>query len=67
VYDALAQYSRGKWEPGVRYLGIREGALDYAVDTHNRSLVTREVIEQVEDAKDRILRGQITVPVYSKY
>lgn len=67
VYDVLTNSFSGKWEPGIKYLGIKEGALDYAVDIHNKDLITKAAIDKVEDAKDRIVRGLITVEVFSPY
>ncbi len=67
VYDTLTNSFSGRWEPGIKYLGIRENALDYAVDIHNKDLITKEVIDNVEDAKDHIVRGLIPVEVYSPY
>ncbi len=67
VYDVLANSFSGKWEPGIKYLGIKDNALDYAVDIHNKDLITKQAIDKVEEAKDRIVRGMITVEVFSPY
>jgi basic membrane protein A len=64
VYETLTNGFSGRWEPGIKYLGIRENALDYAVDIHNKNLVNKKVIDKVEDAKDRIIRGLIVVETY---
>lgn len=61
VYDTLVDAFSGRWEPGIKYLGVSENALDYAVDRNNKDLVSRAVIDKVEDAKDRIIRGLIKV------
>ena len=65
VYDALKLSRDGKWNPGIKYLGIKEGALDYAVDENNRKLISSDLIEQVATAKERIISGQITIESYS--
>lgn len=67
VYESLVNAYSGRWEPGIKYLGIRENALDYAVDVHNKDLITKEVIDKVEDAKDRIIRGLIKIEEYEPY
>lgn len=64
VYETLTNGFSGRWEPGIKYLGIRENALDYAVDVNNKNLITKAVIDKVEDAKDRIIRGLIVVETY---
>lgn len=65
VYDALRASHDGKWNPGIKYLGIKEGALDYAVDEHNKHLISEQLIEYVATAKERIINGTITVDSYS--
>ncbi len=65
VYDTLKTSHEGKWNPGIKYLGIKEGALDYAVDNNNRTLISEALIEKVATAKDRIISGLIDVEMYS--
>lgn len=65
VYDSLKKSYQNSWSPGIKYLGIREGALDYAVDEHNRSLIPEKLIEEVATAKEKIINGSITVEMYS--
>lgn len=65
VYDTLKTSAEGKWSPGIKYLGIREGALDYAVDTNNRKLISEKLIDDVAMAKERIINGIINVEMYS--
>jgi len=65
VYDALKTSHSGKWSPGIKYLGIKEGALDYAVDQNNRNLISEALIEYVANAKERIMNGMIEVESYS--
>jgi len=65
VYDALKTSREGKWSPGIKYLGIKEGALDYAVDQNNKTLISEQLIEEVATAKERIINGTITVEAYS--
>lgn len=65
VYDTLKTSHEGKWSPGIKYLGIREGALDYAVDNNNRKLISESLIEEVAMAKERIMNGIITVEMYT--
>ncbi len=65
VYDALKRSRDGSWAPGIKYLGIKEGALDYAVDENNSTLLSEKLIEEVANAKDRIINGLISVNSYS--
>lgn len=65
VYDALKTSHARKWSPGIKYLGIKEGALDYAVDQNNKDLISEQLIEEVATAKERIINGTIDVEMYS--
>lgn len=64
VYDALKTNKEGQWEPGLKYLGVKDNMLDFTVDRFNKDLISKETIERVEDAKELILRGQIDVQPY---
>ena len=65
VYETLKNSHDAVWSAGIKYLGIKEGALDYAVDQNNRALMSEQLIEQVATAKDRIIEGKITVDSYT--
>lgn len=65
VYDALKNSYDGQWNPGIKYVGIKEGALDYAVDQNNKGLISEAMIEEIALAKERIINGMITVEPYS--
>ncbi len=65
VYDTIKRSRDGSWNPGIKYLGIKEGALDYAVDQNNSSLISEKLIEEVATAKERIINGLIVVDTYS--
>ena len=65
TYDSLKRSHDGTWSPGIKYLGIKEGALDYAVDQNNSSLISEKLIEEVSNAKERIINGIITVDAYT--
>ncbi len=65
VYNALKTSYEGKWSPGIKYLGLKENALDYSVDEYNRHLMNEALIDKVSTAKERIVSGLITVEIYS--
>jgi basic membrane protein A len=47
--------------PGISVLGLKEGGVDYAMDTNNAKLVTPEMKKKVEAAKADIISGKIKV------
>ena len=52
----------GNFMAGVRYFGIADGGVSYAVDEHNQSLLSDDIIATVESLKAKIIAGEIVVP-----
>ena len=67
VYEAFSQGTDGDGEfsTGVQILGLEEDGVGYAVDQHNADLISDAEIEQLEQAKDAIISGEIEVHDYS--
>lgn len=64
VYDTWKSGMQGQWKPGVRTLGLRERALDWAIDQHNRALIPVEMERRINAARDEIVAGRIRVADY---
>lgn len=64
VYDAIEQATKGAFKAGKFSLGLAEGAVDFAMDEHNRSVLTPEVEKKVNELKAKIISKQIVVPDY---
>jgi len=64
VYDAFMDGKNGTFTAGINNLGLKEGGVDYAMDEHNKSLVTPEMLAAVEKAKADIIGGTIEVHDY---
>jgi basic membrane protein A len=60
VDQAVLQAFRGV-QPGVTVLGLKEGALDYAIDEHNARLVTPAMRQRTDAAKADIVAGRLKV------
>jgi basic membrane protein A len=52
-------------KPGVTALGLKEGALDYAMDENNAALVTPAMKAKVEAARAAIVSGKLVVLDYT--
>lgn len=65
VYKALKEASSGNWDPGILNLGLKENAIDYAVDRNNRALLDEATIKIVETAREQITRGSLEVKIYN--
>ncbi len=64
AYETLKAASEGKFEAGVFTLGLAEGGVDWALDEHNKKLITDEIKAAIEKAKADIIAGTITVHNY---
>lgn len=64
VLEAIQLETEGKFQGGAFALGVKEGAIDVAIDEHNKALLTPEMTKKVDDLKSKIVSGQIKVPDY---
>jgi basic membrane protein A len=64
VYEAFKSAKDGTWKAGLLVLGLKEGGVGYAVDQHNRSLVTPDMERRLEQARADIIAGKIKVTDY---
>ncbi len=60
---AVYNVSKGH-KPGVTVLGLKDGGIDYAMDTHNAKLVSADMKKKVDAAKADIISGKIKVADY---
>lgn len=65
TYNALLQAHTNSWEPGIKYLGLAEGALTLAMDQHNEGLMTESMLDRIAAAKELIIRGDLFVDPYA--
>ena len=63
VYDVVKEVLSGKFEGGLRdhVFGLDKDGVAYALDDNNKSLITPEVLQKVEEAKGKIIGGEIKV------
>ncbi len=64
VYNAFEDSMDGTWQPGAQFLGLAENGVDLAIDENNRDLITPEMEAAIEEAKAKILSGEIVVEDY---
>jgi basic membrane protein A len=64
VYEAFKTARDGAWKPGLRVLGVAEGGVGYALDEHNRALITPEMERRLEQARADIVAGKLKVTDY---
>jgi basic membrane protein A len=62
VYAIIQDVVTGKFKTGFHVYGLNEDGVGYAMDENNKALITPEMIQQVEEAKKKIISGEIKVP-----
>ncbi len=65
VYNAFKDAQGGSWKAGAQNLGLKEEGVGYALDEHNRQLITPEMERKLEEAKAAIIAGTLEVKPYS--
>ena len=64
AYDVYKTAMEGTWTPGIKVLGLKEDGVGWALDEHNRALVTEEMEAAAEEARAAIIAGGLTVHDY---
>ena len=62
VQRIIGETAEGNFMAGIRYFGLEDGEVSYAVDEHNQSLLSDDIIATVESLKAKIIAGEIVVP-----
>ena len=61
VYEIVKDVTRGEFKAGLHVLGLEGDGVGYSVDENNRDLLSPQAIAAAEEAKRRIMQGEITV------
>ena len=61
VYDAVKEVLEGRFKGGFHTFGLDKDGVAYALDEHNKPLITEDVLAKVNDAKGKIVVGEIKV------
>ena len=64
AYDVYKTAMEGAWTPGIKVLGLKEDGVGWALDEHNRALITEEMEAAAEKARAAIIAGEIAVHDY---
>jgi basic membrane protein A and related proteins len=60
IYDTIDAAANGEFQPGAQVFGLAEDGVAYA--TSNPDLLTEDIQTQLEDFRQQIIDGEITVP-----
>lgn len=61
VYDVVKEVTDGKFSSGFKVFGLDKDGVAYALDDNNKELISKETLERVEEAKKKIVAGEIKV------
>jgi len=61
VYNIVQEVFNHRFSPGLHVFGLDKDGVGYAMDDNNKSLVFPESIQLAEEAKKKIIAGQIKV------
>ena len=61
VYDIVELVVERKFQAGFHVFGLESDGVGYAMDQYNKDLVSPEAIQAAEEAKQKIIAGQIKV------
>ncbi len=64
AYNTFKTALDGTWKPGIQVLGLAEDGVGWALDEHNRDLVSAAMKDKVEQARADILAKKIAVHDY---
>jgi len=62
VYGTIKATVNEEFQGGIRRFSLADNGIGYAVDEYNQDLLTPEMLEKVEEAKQKIIAGEIKVP-----
>lgn len=66
VFEAIEQLSQDTWKPGMRFLGVADGYMDYVLDESNGALLTPAMRTKLDQVKTQIAGGKLKVLPYSE-
>ncbi|MEP6902227.1 MAG: BMP family ABC transporter substrate-binding protein [Actinomycetota bacterium] len=61
VYDVVKEVLSGKFEGGFHVFGLDKDGVAFSMDDNNKGLIPDEVLKKVDDAKQKIINGEIKV------
>lgn len=67
VFDTVKNLKDGKWQGGVREMGLAEHGVSWVYDEHNKSLIPDAVKATVDSLEAEIVAGRIRVPTETSH
>ncbi len=61
VYDVIKEVLGGAFKGGFHVFGLDKDGVAYAMDDNNKSLISPEILQRVEQSRSKIVGGEIKV------
>lgn len=61
VYQIVKDRVEGKFQSGIHVYGLDKEGVAYSLDQYNEKLISPDVLKEVDEAKQKIISGQIQV------
>jgi basic membrane protein A len=61
VYDIISDIVKGQFKAGTHINGLDKDGVAYAMDANNKGLISDEAIKEAEEARQKIIKGEIKV------
>lgn len=61
VYDVVKEVLEKRFHGGLHVFGLDKDGVAYAMDEHNKSLISSDILAKVEDSRKKIISGEIKV------
>jgi basic membrane protein A len=61
VYEIVKDVVNGQFKAGFHVYGLEKDGVAYAMDENNKDLIPEEAIKQAEEARQKIIKGEIKV------
>jgi basic membrane protein A len=61
VYDVVNQVKNRQFKGGIQVFGLEKDGVAFSLDEHNQPLIDPSVLQEVEAARQKIIRGEIQV------
>lgn len=61
VYEIIKDVVNGQFKAGFHVYGLEKDGVAYSMDDYNKGLIPEEAIKQTEEARQKIIKGEIKV------
>lgn len=61
IFGTIKLYKEGNFAGGVKVFGLTDNGVGYVYDDNNKSLISQDIINKIEEIKTKIKNGEIVV------